>query len=79
MLTHLSDLHAKQPLSLVEENTLTLAVLEVLHHPPDLIGCLSSLTKVGPPSKPCHNHLTGERNKRQRTVMWSKHFFTAKS
>ncbi len=65
MVTYLSDLHAEQPFSLIEENSLPLAVLQVLHHSPHLIGCLCCLTKVCLPGKTCHNHLMGKRKKRQ--------------
>ena len=55
--THLCDLHTKEPLSLVEEYSLILAVLQIFHHSPDFIGSLGSLAKISPASKPCHNHL----------------------
>ena len=64
MVTDLSDLHAKQPLPLVEENSLTLAVLQVLHHSPHLVGCLCRLTEVCPPGESSHNHLM-----KQKTVI----------
>ena len=75
MLTDLSDLHGKEPLSLVKENTLTLAVFQVLHHSPYFIGCLSCLTKVCPTSKTCHNHLMGEK-RNNNIILYTKNYCT---
>ena len=74
MLTDLSNLHGKEPLSLVEENTLTLAVFQVLHHSPHFIGCLSCLTKVCSPCETCHNHLMGEKRNNNIILVYTKNY-----
>ena len=44
--THLRDWEVEEPLSLVAESCLLLALFQVLHQPPDFIGNLTSFVKV---------------------------------
>ena len=53
----LGDLHLKQPLSLVVECGLLLALLQLLCDSTHFISCLCSLANVSSPWEPSHNQL----------------------